>query len=134
MYNVGFTCSTFDLLHVGHIAMLREAKSICNTLIVGLQVDPTIDRASKNKPVQSLVERYGQLNAVKFVDEIVPYQTETDLEDILLMFNIDVRIIGAEYKSKDFTGRDICKRRNIAIHFNKRDHRFSSSELRSRLK
>jgi len=132
-YNVGFTCSTFDLLHVGHIAMLREAKSICETLIVGLQVDPTIDRISKNTPVQTLVERYGQLNAVKFIDEIVPYQTEQDLEDILEMFQINVRIIGEEYKDKDFTGRDICKRRGINLYFNKRDHRFSSSDLRLRV-
>lgn len=133
LYNVGFTASAWDLLHVGHIAMLREAASICNTLIVGLQVDPSIDRPEKNAPVQTLVERYGQLNAVKFIDEIVPYQTEQDLEDILEMFQIDVRIIGEEYKDKDFTGRDICKRRGIQIYFNKRDHRFSSSDLRMRV-
>jgi glycerol-3-phosphate cytidylyltransferase len=132
-YKIGFSCSTFDLLHVGHIAMLREAASICDTLIVGLQVDPSIDRTEKNAPVQSLVERYGQLNAVKFVDEIVPYQTEQDLEDILAMFQIDVRILGVEYKDKDFTGKDICKKRGIQLYFNKRDHRFSSSELRSRV-
>lgn len=132
-YKVGFTCSTFDLLHVGHIAMLREAASICDTLIVGLQVDPSIDRPEKNAPVQSLVERYGQLNAVKFVNEIVPYQTEQDLEDILAMFQIDVRILGEEYKDKDFTGKDICKRRGIHLYFNKRDHRFSSSDLRERV-
>ena len=132
-YKVGFTCSTFDLLHVGHIAMLREAASICDTLIVGLQVDPSIDRPEKNSPVQSLVERYGQLNAVKFIDEIVPYQTEQDLEDILAMFQIDVRILGEEYKDKDFTGKDICKRRGIHLYFNKRDHRFSSSDLRARV-
>lgn len=132
-YNVGITFSTFDLLHVGHIAMLREAASICNTLIVGLQVDPSIDRPEKNAPVQSLVERYGQLNAVKFIDEIVPYQTERDLEDILSMFQIDVRILGEEYKNKDFTGKDICKKRGIHLYFNKRDHRFSSSELRTRV-
>lgn len=132
-YKVGFTASTFDLLHVGHIAMLREAASICDTLIVGLQVDPSIDRPEKNPPVQSLVERYGQLNAVKFIDEIVPYQTEQDLEDILAMFQIDVRILGEEYKDKDFTGKDICKRRGIHLYFNKRDHRFSSSDLRTRV-
>jgi glycerol-3-phosphate cytidylyltransferase len=132
-YKIGFSCSTFDLLHVGHIAMLREAASICDTLIVGLQVDPSIDRTEKNAPVQSVVERYGQLNAVKFVDEIVPYQTEQDLEDILAMFQIDVRILGVEYKDKDFTGKDICKKRGIQLYFNKRDHRFSSSELRSRV-
>ena len=130
---VGFTCSTFDLLHVGHIAMLREAASICNKLIVGLQVDPSVDRAEKNPPVQTLVERYGQLNAVKFVDEIVPYQTEQDLTDILAMFQIDVRILGEEYKDKDFTGKDICRKRGIQLYFNRRDHRFSSSELRDRV-
>ena len=113
--------------------MLREAASICDTLIVGLQVDPSIDRPEKNSPVQSLVERYGQLNAVKFIDEIVPYQTEQDLEDILAMFQIDVRILGEEYKDKDFTGKDICKRRGIHLYFNKRDHRFSSSDLRARV-
>ncbi len=132
-YKVGFTCSTFDLLHVGHIAMLREAASICNKLIVGLQVDPSVDRAEKNPPVQTLVERYGQLNAVKFVDEIVPYQTEQDLTDILAMFQIDVRILGEEYKDKDFTGKDICRKRGIQLYFNRRDHRFSSSELRDRV-
>jgi glycerol-3-phosphate cytidylyltransferase len=113
--------------------MLREAASICNTLIVGLQVDPSVDRAEKNAPVQTLVERYGQLNAVKFVDEIVPYQTEQDLVDIFSMFQIDVRILGEEYKDKDFTGKDICSKRGIQLYFNQRDHRFSSSELRDRV-
>lgn len=112
---------------------LREAASICDTLIVGLQVDPSVDRANKNAPVQTLVERYGQLNAVKFVDEIVPYQTEEDLIDILSMFQIDVRILGEEYKDKDFTGKDICRKRGIQLYFNRRDHRFSSSELRDRV-
>jgi glycerol-3-phosphate cytidylyltransferase len=133
LYRVGFTCSTFDLLHVGHIAMLREAAGICEKLIVGLQVDPSVDRSDKNCPVQSLVERYGQLNAVKFVDEIVPYQSERDLEDILSMFQIDVRILGEEYKDKEFTGKEICERRGIQLYFNRRDHRFSSSELRDRV-
>jgi len=132
-YNVGFTASTFDLLHAGHVAMLREASSVCEKLIVGLQVDPSIDRDTKNPPVQTLVERYVQLSAVRYVDEIVVYQTETDLQDILSMLQIDVRILGDEYKNKDFTGKDICKRRGIQLYFNKRDHRFSSSELRRRV-
>ena len=131
---VGFTCSTFDLLHAGHVMMLREAKSVCDHLIVGLQVDPTIDRPqSKNKPVQSLVERYVQLKAIQYVDEIIPYQTEQDLEDILQMYPIDVRILGVEYREKEFTGKDICRQRGIDLYFNKRDHRFSTTDLRKRV-
>ena len=130
---VGFTCSTFDLLHAGHIQMLREAKEQCDYLLVGLQIDPSIDRPEKNSPIQSIVERYTQLNAVEYVDEIVPYATETDLNDILTMYHIDVRILGEEYREKDFTGKDICKKRGIQLHFNKRDHRFSSSDLRKRV-
>ena len=130
---VGFTCSTFDLLHAGHIQMLREAKEQCDYLIVGLQFDPSMDRPEKNKPIQTVVERYTQLNAVKYVDEIIPYQTEADLEDILSMYDIDVRVLGEEYKEKDFTGKDICKKRGIQLYFNKREHRFSSSDLRKRL-
>jgi glycerol-3-phosphate cytidylyltransferase len=131
---VGFTCSSFDLLHAGHIGMLREARENCDYLIVGLQTDPTIDRPdTKNKPVQTLVERYAQLNALKFVDEIVPYQTEQDLTDILELFQIDVRFLGDEYKEKEFSGKDICRRRGIQLHFNKRDHRFSTSNLRERV-
>ena len=129
----GFTASTFDLLHAGHVAMLREAKDQCDYLICGLQVDPSIDRANKNSPVQTLVERYAQLNAIRYVDEIIPYQTEQDLEDILTMYNFDVRIIGSEYKDKKFTGRAICASRGIEIYFNKRDHRFSTSDLRRRV-
>jgi len=130
---IGITCSTFDLLHAGHVMMLREAKSVCDYLICALQVDPSIDRQEKNAPVQTLVERYIQLAAVKYVDEIIVYQTEQDLEDIFAMYPIDIRILGDEYKDKDFTGREICKRRGILLHFNKRDHRFSSSGLRKRV-
>jgi len=130
---VGFTCSTFDLLHAGHIAMLREAKEQCDYLICGLQTDPSMDRPEKNKPAQTLVERYTQLQAVRYVDEIIPYTTEQDLEDILKMLNIDVRIIGHEYKSKKFTGRNICSQRGIEIYYNRRDHRFSTSDLRNRV-
>lgn len=130
---VGITFSTFDLLHAGHIAMLREAKEQCDYLICGLQVDPSIDRPKKNKPVQTLVERWTQLQGVKYVDEIIPYTTEEDLQDILKLFNIDIRIIGAEYKDERFTGRATCAARGIEIYFNKRDHRFSSSDLRRRV-
>jgi glycerol-3-phosphate cytidylyltransferase len=130
---VGFTCSTFDLLHAGHIAMLREAKDQCEYLICGLQVDPSIDRKEKNKPVQTLVERYVQLSAVSYVDEIIPYVTEGDLVDILSMYDIKVRVLGEEYKDKDFTGKDVCQARGIELYFNKRDHRFSSSGLRQRI-
>ena len=129
----GFTCSAFDLLHAGHVAMLREAKSQCDYLICGLQTDPSVDRPTKNKPVQTIVERYVQLAAVRYVDEIVPYATEADLEDILNMYPIDVRILGEEYKDKDFTGRDICKKRGIDLYFNRREHRFSTSDLRKRI-
>lgn len=131
---VGITFSAFDLLHAGHIGMLREARSNCDYLIVGLQTDPTIDRPTeKNKPVQTLVERYAQLNALKFVDEIVPYQTEEDVIDILELFQIDVRFLGEEYREKEFTGKDVCRKRGIELHFNKRDHRFSTSGLRKRV-
>lgn len=130
---VGFVASSFDLLHAGHIQMLREAKEQCDYLIVGLQTDPTIDRPEKNQPVQTIVERYTQLKGVKYVDEIIPYGTERDLEDILTMYHIDVRILGEEYRDLDFTGKDICKKRGIQLYFNKRDHRFSSSDLRKRV-
>ena len=113
--------------------MLREAKENCDYLIVGLQMDPSIDRPEKNAPVQTIVERYTQLKGVTYVDEIIPYGTEQDLQDILTMYNIDVRILGEEYREKDFTGKDICKKRGIQLHFNKRDHRFSSSDLRRRV-
>ena len=131
---IGITFSTFDLMHAGHIAMLAEAKNHCDYLICGLQTDPTIDRPNvKNKPVQTIVERQIQLAATRFVDEIVVYQTEKDLEDILLTLPIDVRILGIEYEDKDFTGRKICVERGIEIVFNRRDHSFSSSGLRQRV-
>ena len=131
---IGFTCSTFDLLHAGHIQMLRDAKEQCDYLICGLQIDPSLDRPEKNSPVQTIVERHTQLSAVKYVDEIIPYKTETDLEDILNMLHIDVRILGEEYKNGKFTGRAICAKRGIELFFNKREHRFSSSDLRNRVK
>jgi len=130
---VGFTCSTFDLLHAGHVQMLREAKEQCDYLICGLQMDPSVDRPEKNSPIQTVVERYTQLKAVKYVNEIIPYSTEKDLEDILTMYHIDVRILGEEYRDGKFTGRAICAKRGIELYFNKREHRFSSSDLRARV-
>jgi len=130
---VGFTCSTFDLLHAGHVQMLREAKEQCDYLICGLQMDPSVDRAEKNAPIQTVVERYTQLKAVGYVNEIIPYATESDLEDILSMYSIDVRILGEEYKDKTFTGRAICAKRGIELYYNKREHRFSTSDLRKRV-
>nr|WP_314898187.1 adenylyltransferase/cytidyltransferase family protein [uncultured Flavobacterium sp.] len=131
---IGITFSAFDLLHAGHITMLEEAKRQCDYLIAALQTDPTIDRPEKNRPTQSVVERYIQLKGCRFVDEIVPYATEQDLEDILRSFKIDVRIIGDEYKDKDFTGRTYCEEKGIELYFNVRDHRFSSSSLRKEVK
>tara|TARA_B100001093_G_scaffold474012_1_gene498387 strand:- start:43 stop:462 length:420 start_codon:yes stop_codon:yes gene_type:complete len=133
MTRVGFTASAFDLLHAGHVQMLREAKEQCDYLICGLQMDPSLDRRGKSTPVQTIVERYAQLRGVRYVDEIIPYNTETDLEDILSMYHIDVRILGAEYRDKDFTGKDICRKRDIELYFNSRDHRFSSTDLRTRI-
>ena len=131
---IGFTCSTFDLLHAGHITMLEEAKHHCDFQIVGLQSDPTIDRpGEKNKPVQSLIERQIQLSAVKYIDEIIVYNTEQDLEDMLLTLPINIRILGEEYRDKPFTGKDICAKRGIEVFYNGRDHSFSSTSLRKRV-
>jgi len=129
----GFTCSCFDLFHAGHIMMLKEAKSQCDYLIVGLQTDPTIDRSEKNKPVQSVFERFVQLQSCRYVDEVVVYATEKDLIDILLSYPINVRILGQEYASADFTGRRECIDRGIELYFNKREHSFSTTELRQRV-
>ena len=126
---VGFTCSCFDLFHAGHLMMLKEAKDQCDYLIVGLQTDPTIDRPQKNNPIQSVFERFVQLDACRYVDEIVPYATEKDLMDILQSYKIDVRIIGEEYQGKQFTGCDL----DIPLYFNKRRHSFSTTELRGRV-
>jgi len=127
---IGITFSAFDLLHAGHIKMLEDAKRQCDYLICGLQTDPTIDRPEKNQPIQTVVERYIQLKACSFVDEVIPYATEQDLEDILRSFKIDVRILGDEYKDKNFTGRTYCEEKGIELYYNTRDHRFSSSSLR----
>jgi glycerol-3-phosphate cytidylyltransferase len=130
----GFTCSTFDLFHAGHIMMLKEAKTQCTHLIVGLQTDPTIDRPdTKNKPIQSVFERYEQLKACKYIDEILVYETEDDLVNILLSYPIDVRILGQEYQNDHFTGRRECIDRGIELYFNKREHNFSTTELRQRV-
>ena len=126
----GFTCSTFDLFHAGHLLMLEEAKKHCDYLIVGLQTDPTIDRPTeKNKPVQSVFERFIQLKACKYIDEVIPYATEDELVDILLSYPIDVRILGEEYQEKDFTGMHL----GMEFYFNKRRHSFSTTELRQRV-
>jgi glycerol-3-phosphate cytidylyltransferase len=127
---VGFTCSTFDLFHAGHVMMLKEAKTQCDHLIVGLQMDPTIDRPGvKNKPVQTVLERFIQVQACKFVDEIIPYATEKELMDILTSYPIDVRIVGEEYRDKQFTGYNLP----ISVYFNSRQHSFSTTELRQRV-
>ena len=130
---IGIVFSQFDILHAGHIAMLSEAKNHCDYLIAGLQNNAQWDRSNKNAPIQSIVERQISLSAVRFVDEIVVYNTEKDLEDILLTLPVDVRILGVEYKGKDFTGQEICEKRNIELVFNGRDHSFSSSSLRKRV-
>ena len=130
---IGFTASQFDMLHAGHVAMLSEAKNHCDYLIAGLQNNAAWDRPEKNAPIQSIVERQIQLAATRYVDEIVVYNTEKDLEDILLTLPIDVRILGVEYQDKEFTGKDICNKRNIKLIFNSRDHSFSSSSLRKRV-
>jgi glycerol-3-phosphate cytidylyltransferase len=131
---IGITFSTFDMLHAGHIAMLSESKNHCDYLIAGLQTDPTIDRPTqKNPPVQSIVERQIQLAACRYVDEVVVYQTEEDLIDLLLILPVDVRILGVEYQGMEFTGREECVSRGIALVFNGRDHSFSSSSLRRRV-
>lgn len=126
---VGITASCFDLFHSGHVLMLQEAKGQCDRLVVALQTDPTIDRPEKNKPVQSLVERYIQLEGCKYVDKIIPYTTEEDLLNILQCYDWDVRIIGEDYYDKRFTGDDL----EIETYYNSRRHGFSTSELRKRI-
>jgi glycerol-3-phosphate cytidylyltransferase len=130
---IGITFSQFDMLHAGHIAMLSEAKNHCDYLIAGLQNNAKWDRENKNEPIQSIVERQIQLAATRYVDEIVVYNTEKDLEDLLLILPVNVRILGVEYQDKDFTGRDICVKRGIELVYNGRDHSFSSSSLRKRV-
>ena len=130
---IGITCGAFDLLHAGHITMLAEAKNECDYLVVELQNDPSWDRSSKNKTIQTLVERQLQVAAVRYVDDIIVYNTEADLCDVFLSLPIDVRIIGSDYLNKDFTAKEICEQRGIRIHYNSRDHSFSTTELRNRI-
>ena len=125
---IGLTASAFDLLHSGHAAMLQEARGVCDCLIAALHIDPSLERPNKNQPIQSIVERFTQLDAVKYVDKIVPYQTEADLLAILQLYRVDIRIIGEEYFGQQYTGNDL----GIETYFNKRRHNFSSSELRLR--
>jgi len=126
---IGFTCGSFDLLHCGHAMMLEEAKSYCEHLIVGVQSDPTIDRDSKNKPIQSYAERISMVNAIRYVDEVVLYDTEIDLVELLIRLNPDVRIVGADWQNKKFTGHNLL----IPVVFNTRNHNYSTSELRRRV-
>ena len=126
----GITCGVFDLLHAGHVAMLQEAKSVCDHLTVALQIDPQRWRADKNKPVQTLVERQIQLMAVKYVDQIIVYDSEQSLEDIFVVLPFNIRIIGEEYQGNYFTAKDICKKRNIEIYYNDTKHNFSSTNLK----
>jgi glycerol-3-phosphate cytidylyltransferase len=126
---IGFTCGAFDLLHAGHIVMLKEAKDNCDYLIVGLQTDPSIDRSDKNKPVQSIYERFIQLNAIQYVDEVIPYDTERSLKDLLESTPIDIRFLGEDYKDNTFTGDDL----SVKIYYTNRKHSFSSSSLRKKL-
>mgnify|MGYP003154294287 CR=1 FL=1 len=127
---IGFTCGSFDLLHAGHVLMLKEARGVCDKLIVGLQLDPSIDRKSKNKPIQELDERFIQLSAVSYVDEVIVYETEADLYSLLKKLKPDIRILGKDHEGKEFTGHDL----GIELYFNSRDHKWSSSELRDRIK
>ena len=126
---IGFTCGAFDLLHAGHIVMLEESRSQCDYLIVGLQTDPTIDRPEKNKPIQSVYERFVQLDAVKYIDNIIPYDTEESLIDLLKSQHIDIRFVGEDYRDRDFTGSDLP----IEVQYTSRQHSFSSSGLRKRI-
>jgi glycerol-3-phosphate cytidylyltransferase len=127
---IGFTCGAFDLLHAGHVVMLKEARKNCDKLVVGLQTDPSIDRQDKNKPAQSVYERYVQLSGVKYVDEIIPYDTEQSLVDLLQSQEIDIRFIGEDYRDREFTGSDLP----IEVFYTSRQHSFSSTNLRKVIK
>ena len=131
---IGITFSAFDLFHAGHVIMLKEARKYCDHLIVGLQTDPSVDRPNtKNAPVQTVFERFVQISACKYVDEIIPYTTEKEVLDILLSYPIDVRFMGEEYRDKEFSGKDICKEKGIEIVYNNRKHTFSTTQLRTRI-
>jgi glycerol-3-phosphate cytidylyltransferase len=130
---IGFNCSSFDLLHAGHVTMLKMEKKLCDYLIVALQTDPTIDRpGSKNKPIQSTYERYVQLQACKYVDEILVYDTEYDLLQMIQTQTINIRFLSEEYADRDFTGKQYCIDNGIELHYHRRTHDYSSSELRAR--
>jgi len=131
---IGFNCSTFDLFHAGHVTMLKEEKRLCDYLVVAIQVDPTIDRPeTKNKPVQSIYERYAQVSACRYVDEVLVYATEDDLLNIFKTQHIDIRFLGDEYKTKDCTGKQWCLDHGIELHYHEREHPYSSSNLRKRV-
>ena len=131
---IGFNCSSFDLFHAGHVTMLKMEKELCDYLIVALQVDPTIDRPGvKNKPCQSVYERYVQLQACKYVDEILVYSTEYDLLQMLMTQTIHIRFLSEEQVNRDFTGKQYCIDNDIELHYHKRQHNYSSSELRARV-
>lgn len=131
---IGFNCSTLDLFHAGHVTMLKVEKQHCDYLIVALQSDPTIDRPdSKNKPVQSLYERFVQISACRYVDEVLVYETEEDLENLLKTQTIHIRFLGDEYKTKPFTGKQYCLDKGIELFYHERQHPYSSSGLRKRV-
>ena len=130
---IGFTCGAFDLLHAGHILLLKEAREICDFLIVGLHIDPSLERPEKNKPVQTISERYIQLQAVKYVDMIMPYDSEVEMHHLLKILRIDVRIVGEDYIGKKLSGEHLHEELGIKLYYNKRDHNFSSTELRDRV-
>ena len=134
---IGFTCSSFDLLHAGHYLMLKDAKEQCDHLIVGLQTDPTLDleyrmktdNKQKNTPIQSYEERKIQIEGCKYVDEVIEYSSEKTLYELLKKINPDVRILGSDWKNKEYTGHDL----DIVIHWHNRDHDYSTSNLRKRV-
>jgi glycerol-3-phosphate cytidylyltransferase len=131
---IGFNCSCFDLFHAGHVTMLKMEKEKCDYLKVALQVDPTIDRPGlKNKPVQSIYERYAQVQACKYVDEILVYDTEAELLNLIMTQDMDIRFLSEEYLNRDFTGKQYCMQNGIELYYHKRQHSYSTSDLRKRV-
>ena len=131
---IGFNCSSFDLFHAGHVTMLKMEREMCDYLKAALQVDPTVDRPGiKNKPTQSVYERYVQLQACKYIDEILVYETEADLSNLIKTQDINIRFLSEEYKDKDFTGKQYCIDHGIEIYYHLRRHQYSSTELRNRV-
>jgi glycerol-3-phosphate cytidylyltransferase len=133
-YKNGITFGAFDLMHAGHVAMFRDCKLYCDYLLVGIHVNPSLEKPQKNKPVQSIVERQITVSACKYVDQVIVYETEQDLADILSILDINVRFIGIDHKDTWTSGKEICDKKRIPIIYNNRDHRFSSTELRERIK